>query len=39
MRVAVFPDDYEFMDAHLQEMRRLTLDPELAAFIAAQGEG
>ena len=30
------PDDFEFMDPRLQEMLRLTLDPELAALIAAQ---
>jgi predicted protein tyrosine phosphatase len=30
------PDDYEFMDEHLQEMLRLTLDPELAELISSR---
>jgi predicted protein tyrosine phosphatase len=30
------PDEYEFMDAHLQEMLRLTLDPELAQLISSR---
>jgi predicted protein tyrosine phosphatase len=31
------PDEYEYMDVHLQEMLRLTLDPELAMLVAAKG--
>jgi predicted protein tyrosine phosphatase len=31
------PDEYEYMDIHLQEMLRLTLDPELAMLVAAKG--
>ena len=30
------PDDYDYMDADLQEMLRLTLDPEFDARIAAR---
>jgi predicted protein tyrosine phosphatase len=36
IEVLDIPDDYEFMDVHLQEMLRLTLDPELAARCAAK---
>jgi predicted protein tyrosine phosphatase len=32
------PDDYEYMDVHLQEMLRLTLDPELAMLVAAKAQ-
>ena len=36
VEVLDIPDDYEYMDVHLQEMLRLTLDPELAVMIAAK---
>ena len=34
VEVLDIPDDYEYMDVHLQEMLRLTLNPELAVLIA-----
>jgi predicted protein tyrosine phosphatase len=36
IEVLEVPDDYEFMDEHLQEMLRLTLDPELAELISSR---
>lgn len=33
------PDDYAYMDAQLQELLRLTLDPELEALIAERRQG
>jgi predicted protein tyrosine phosphatase len=38
LEVLDVPDDYEYMDEHLQEMLRLTLDPELAVLVAAKGQ-
>lgn len=32
------PDDFGFMDPRLQEMLRLTVDPELAVLLAAHPE-
>lgn len=33
------PDDFEFMDPGLQEMLRLTLEPELVVLIDAREDG
>jgi predicted protein tyrosine phosphatase len=33
------PDDYDHMDVQIQEMLRLTLDPELAMLVAAKVQG
>jgi len=40
VEVLDIPDDYEYMDAQLQEMLRLTLDPEIDSLLTArEGEG
>ncbi len=36
IEVLDIPDEYECMDPQLQEMLRLTLDPEIAAGVAAK---
>ena len=36
IEVLDIPDDYEYMDPQLQEMLRLTLDPEIAALLSAE---
>jgi predicted protein tyrosine phosphatase len=38
LEVLDVPDDYEYMDVHLQEMLRLTLNPELAVWVAAKNQ-
>lgn len=34
--VLEIPDDYAFMDPHLQEMLRALIDPEIAALLALE---
>jgi predicted protein tyrosine phosphatase len=36
LEVLDVPDEYDYMDIHLQEMLRLTLDPELAMLVAVK---
>lgn len=36
IEVLDIPDDYEFMDAALQEMLRMTLDPEIDSILTAR---
>lgn len=36
IEVLEIPDDYEFMDVELQEMLRLTLDPEIDSLLSAR---
>lgn len=36
MEVLGIPDDYEFMDVELQEMLRLTLDPEIDSLLGTR---
>jgi predicted protein tyrosine phosphatase len=36
IEVLDIPDEYEYMDPRLQEVLRLTLDPELAALVSAK---
>jgi predicted protein tyrosine phosphatase len=35
IEVLDIPDEYEYMDPHLQEMLRLMLDPEIDALVSA----
>src|SRR5689334_17769855 len=35
IEVLDIPDEYDYMDVHLQEMLRMTLDPEFAALVEA----
>lgn len=39
IEVLDIPDEYEYMAPQLQELLRLTLDPELAALLAAKVRG
>lgn len=36
IEVLEVPDEYEYMDVHLQEILRLTLDPEFAALVSGR---
>ena len=37
LEVLEIPDEYEYMEPQLQEILRLTLDPEIGALIRANG--
>ena len=39
IQVLEIPDDYDYMDAHLQEMLRFTIDAELRAILSPPGDG